>query len=61
MAITLIMCAAFLSSPAQAAVKPCPHGVIDKVCECRAVVSGHHDICRPGQHCIRHVFSGACR
>jgi hypothetical protein len=63
--MTRIMIIALLimtSSAAQAAFKPCPNGVVGKkTCECRAVVSGHRDICHPGQHCIRHAFSGMCR
>jgi hypothetical protein len=59
---TIILALALLASPAQAAAfKPCPNGVVGKTCECRAVISGRRDICHPGQHCIRHTFSGACR
>lgn len=59
--------AAMAAQEASAAFKikhfpPCPNGVVGKkTCECRAIVSGHHPICRPGQHCIRHAFSGTCR
>jgi hypothetical protein len=45
----ILLAFALLASPAQAAAfKPCPNGVVGKACECRAVVSGHRNICHPG-------------
>ena len=39
---------------------PCPEGVVEKVCECRAFVSSRYHICRKGQYCLRNAFHGMC-
>jgi hypothetical protein len=39
---------------------PCPDGVVDKKCECRAFVATRFHICRAGQYCLRNAFHGMC-
>jgi hypothetical protein len=39
---------------------PCPDGVVEKKCECRAFVSTRFHICRAGQYCLRNAFHGMC-